>query len=79
MIEFIGMVFSYFFLECPLPGSDTEKRDIKKAYLGGAGCINYMLNSVPFMDVEDEPRIMEIVKGTISQTNPIRVRPPNKF
>lgn len=44
-------------------GSDTEKRDIKKAYLGGSGCINYMLNSVPFMAVEDEPRIMEIVKG----------------
>lgn len=50
-------------------GSDTEKRDIKKAYLNGSGCINYMMNSVPFMAVEDEPRIMEIVKG---KTNCIR-------
>lgn len=45
------------------PGSDMEKRDIKKAYLNGSGCINYMIDFVPFMAVEDEPRIMEIVKG----------------
>lgn len=25
-----------------------------------------MMNSVPFMTVEDEPRIIEIVKGTVS-------------
>ncbi|XP_075146076.1 J domain-containing protein CG6693 [Haematobia irritans] len=42
-------------------GSDLEKADIKKAYLNGKGCINYMMNSVPFMKVEDEPRIQEIV------------------
>lgn len=48
-------------------GSETEERDIKKAYLGGKGCINFMMNSIPFMTVEDEPRIMEKVKGkTIS-------------
>lgn len=45
------------------PDSELEKTDIKKAYLNGKGCINYMMNSVPFMAVEDEPRIMEIVKG----------------
>lgn len=44
-------------------GSSTEERDIRKAYLGGKGCINYMMNSVPFMTVEDEPRIIELVKG----------------
>lgn len=44
-------------------GSATEERDIRKAYLGGKGCINYMLNSVPFMTIEDEPRIIELVKG----------------
>lgn len=46
-------------------GSETEERDIRKAYLGGKGCINYMMNSVPFMTVEDEPRIMELVKGKL--------------
>lgn len=50
-------------------GSDTEKRDIQKAYLNGSGCINYMMNSVPFMAVEDEPRIIGIVKG-INQIQP---------
>lgn len=40
-----------------------EERDIRKAYEGGKGCMNYMMNSVPFMTVEDEPRILELVKG----------------
>lgn len=47
-------------------GSETEERDIRKAYLNGKGCINYMFESVPFMTVEDEPRIMEVVKGNTS-------------
>lgn len=42
-------------------GSNTEKRDICKAYLDGKGCINFMLKSVPFMTVEKEPRIIGIV------------------
>lgn len=39
-----------------------EERDIRKAYEGGKGCMNYMMNCVPFMTVEDEPRIIEVVK-----------------
>ncbi|XP_055683543.1 J domain-containing protein CG6693 [Lutzomyia longipalpis] len=46
-------------------GSELEKNDIKKAYLGGKGCINYMMSAVPFMSVEDEPRIIELVKEWI--------------
>lgn len=46
-------------------GSDLEKTDIKKAYLNGKGCINYMMNTVPFMKVEDEPRIQEVVRKMI--------------
>ncbi|XP_073837091.1 J domain-containing protein CG6693 [Musca autumnalis] len=46
-------------------GSDLEKTDIKKAYLNGKGCINYMMNTVPFMKVEDEPRIQEVVRKII--------------
>lgn len=46
-------------------GSETERNDIKKAYLNGKGCRNYMMSSVPFMNVEDEPRITEIVQGII--------------
>ncbi|XP_030374448.1 J domain-containing protein CG6693 [Scaptodrosophila lebanonensis] len=47
-------------------GSDLERTDIKKAYLGGKGCINYIMNHVPFMKVEDEPRIQEIVRKMIA-------------
>lgn len=47
-------------------GSETEKRDILKAYLGGKGCMNYMFNHVPFITVESEPRIIEIVKKMIA-------------
>lgn len=44
-------------------GSELEQKDIKRAYLNGKGCLNYMLNTVPFMNVEDEPRVIELVKG----------------
>lgn len=47
-------------------GSELERNDIKKAYLAGKGCINYMFNSVPFMSCEDEPRIIGIVKEMIA-------------
>lgn len=47
-------------------GSELERNDIKKAYLAGKGCINYMFNSVPFMSCEDEPRIYGIVKEMIA-------------
>ncbi|KAL1379681.1 hypothetical protein pipiens_020275, partial [Culex pipiens pipiens] len=47
-------------------GSELERNDIRKAYLGGKGCLNHMLNSVPFMNCEDEPRIAVIVKEMIA-------------
>ncbi|KAH8382150.1 hypothetical protein KR009_002072 [Drosophila setifemur] len=47
--------------------SELERTDIRKAYLGGKGCINYLMNHVPFMKVEDEPRIKEIVSGWIAK------------
>lgn len=47
-------------------GSELERNDIRKAYLGGKGCINHMLNCVPFMSCENEPRIAVIVKEMIA-------------
>ncbi|XP_064551203.1 J domain-containing protein CG6693 [Drosophila montana] len=47
-------------------GSELERTDIKKAYLGGKGCMNYIMNHVPFMKVEDEPRFKEIVATMIA-------------
>ncbi|KAG4071213.1 hypothetical protein HA402_008948 [Bradysia odoriphaga] len=47
-------------------GSDLEKAVLKKAYLNCKGCINAMINSIPFMGVDDEPRFQEIVKEWIA-------------
>lgn len=51
------------FNECYV-GSEKEKSDVRKAYLDGKGSLNFMLKSVPFMTVEDQPRIIEIVRGS---------------
>jgi len=42
-------------------GSELEKSDLKKAYVNGKGCINYMMEHIPFMVVEDEPRFHETI------------------
>lgn len=56
--------FQYLSEMLTFSGSDTENRDIRKAYLNGKGCINYLMEHVPFMQCEDEPRIIELVKGS---------------
>lgn len=48
-------------------GSETELYDIKRAYTNGKGCKNYMMQTVPFMTCEDEPRIAEIVQKMIDE------------
>ncbi|XP_065093215.1 J domain-containing protein CG6693 [Ochlerotatus camptorhynchus] len=47
-------------------GSEMERNDIKKSYLNGKGCINYMMDHVQFMQCADEPRIIGIVKELIA-------------
>lgn len=42
--------------------SDEERNDIKRAYIDGNGSLTYILNNVPFMRVEDEQRVLEIIK-----------------
>lgn len=46
-------------------GSELEKNDLKKAYLNGKGCINFIFSHVPFMGVEDEQRFHDIVNEWI--------------
>lgn len=50
-----------------VPGSDLEKTDLKKAYNNGKGCINYIMEHVPFMGVEDEERFDEIIREWIEK------------
>jgi DnaJ homolog subfamily C member 9 len=47
-------------------GSELERNDIRKAYVNGKGCWNFIFNHIPFFNVEDEPRVMEIVKEWIA-------------
>lgn len=46
-------------------GSETELRDIKKAYVNGKGDMDYILEMVAFSSCEDEPRIIDIVKKLV--------------
>lgn len=45
--------------------SEQEKSDIKRSYIQGKGCINHLMNSVPFLRVEDEDRLQTIVQEMI--------------
>lgn len=47
-------------------GSEQEEIDVRKAYVNGKGCINFMMNHVPFMSIKDEDRMQEMVKKWIA-------------
>lgn len=46
-------------------GSDTELRDIKRAYVGSRGDMDVILEMVPFSNCDGEPRIIEIVQKMV--------------
>lgn len=46
-------------------GSETELRDIKKAYVSSKGNMNKILELVPFSNCDNEPRYIEIVKKMV--------------
>lgn len=46
-------------------GSEAETRDIKRAYVGSKGNMDYILEMVPFSSPKTEPRILEIVRKLI--------------
>jgi len=46
-------------------GSETEKRDIKRAYEGSKGNMDVILEMVPFSNCDNEPRILEIVRQMV--------------
>nr|XP_019547668.2 J domain-containing protein CG6693 [Aedes albopictus] len=47
-------------------GSELERKDIKEAYLGGKGCLDFMSQYVPYMGAKSEPRIIEAVQSMIA-------------
>ncbi|KAJ8979361.1 hypothetical protein NQ317_010135 [Molorchus minor] len=46
-------------------GSETELRDIKKAYISSKGNMNKILEMVPFTNCEDESRITGIIQKMV--------------
>lgn len=46
-------------------GSETELRDIKKAYVGSKGNMDLILEMVPFSNCDSESRIQEVVRKMI--------------
>lgn len=46
-------------------GSETEIRDIKKAYVSSKGNMNTILEMVPFSNCDNEPRYIEIVEKMV--------------
>lgn len=48
-------------------GSIMEKQDIIREFVSGNGSITHLLNNIPFMRVEDEMRITEIIKDLMDK------------
>ncbi|XP_044765059.1 J domain-containing protein CG6693-like isoform X2 [Coccinella septempunctata] len=48
-------------------GSETEVRDIKKAYESCKGNMTKMMEYIPFSNPESEPRIIEVVRGLVDK------------
>lgn len=46
-------------------GSVKERADILKEFIDGSGSLTYILNNVPFMRYEDEPRIIKLIQAAI--------------
>ncbi|KAJ8670712.1 hypothetical protein QAD02_001971 [Eretmocerus hayati] len=48
-------------------GSETEIKDLKRAYMDSEGDMDYILESVPFTNCEEEPRLHDIIQDLIKK------------
>ncbi|XP_076758966.1 dnaJ homolog subfamily C member 9 [Xylocopa sonorina] len=48
-------------------GSEVEIKDLKRAYMDSKGDMDYILETVPFANCEDEPRLHDIIEGLIEK------------
>lgn len=46
-------------------GSEIELKDLKRAYVDSKGNMDYILETVPFTNCDDEPRLHELVRKMI--------------
>lgn len=47
-------------------GSLTEKNDLIREFVDGKGSMTNLINNIPFMRANDEPRIIEIIKSLMN-------------
>lgn len=45
--------------------SQEEAADLKKAYINGKGCMDFILEAVPFTNCDEEPRLKKIIQKLI--------------
>lgn len=48
-------------------GSENEKQDIVREFSRGGGSLTHLLNSIPFMRIEDEIRITNFIKQLMKE------------
>lgn len=48
-------------------GSSAEESDILREFVLGKGSMTHLLNVIPFMRIEDEMRIIEIIKRSVEE------------
>lgn len=46
-------------------GTAKEREDVLREVIAGKGSLTHLLNNIPFMRMEDEARIIEIIKDLI--------------
>ncbi|EFN76576.1 J domain-containing protein CG6693 [Harpegnathos saltator] len=46
-------------------GSETEIKDLKRAYMDSKGDMDYILEAVPFTNCDEEPRLHDIIQNLI--------------
>lgn len=46
--------------------SNIENCDVKREFVSGNGSLTHLMNTIPFMRVEDESRIIELLKSLIA-------------
>ncbi|XP_031829417.1 dnaJ homolog subfamily C member 9 isoform X2 [Nomia melanderi] len=48
-------------------GSEIEIKDLKRAYMDSEGDMDYIFETVPFTNCDDEPRLHDIIQGLIEK------------
>lgn len=48
-------------------GSDEEQNDVIREFINGRGSMTHLYNNIPFMRIEDEPRLIELVKKCMKE------------